>query len=154
MIPQTAFAVIANFHVTGLIQSSDGKVMPRSKVVFSDKDGKEVAESQSGPDGRYQALVPEGEYSVTVMAPQEEKLDNIVFKSQIIDADTNRDFTFITGSKSNPGIQKNASAQRFSLNVSNIIIVVVVLALIIVGLLIGRTLLKKRKNTTPKEEKS
>lgn len=144
-LPQPVFAVIADFQVNGLIQSSDGKVMPGSTVVFMDKNGHEISSSTTGVDGRYQSLVPEGEYKVIVKAPAESKMDDIVFVGQIINANTSRDFTFNTGKTISPVLQKEATVKNFALNKTLIIIALAFVTIIFFGFIILRILRLDKK---------
>lgn len=150
IFPRSVYAVVANFQVTGLVQTSDSRVMPGSTVVFFDKSGKEIASSLTGPDGRYQAMLPEGEYAVTVKAPNESKLSDIKFSGQIVNSDSSRDFTFNTGKAFVPVTQNAGSGKKFGSGKS---VPLIALAIIFVVALI-LVVLKKFKKGRVEDSKS
>ncbi len=144
LLPHQAYAVIANFQVTGLIQTSDSKVMPGSTVVFLDKNGKEVVASSSGPDGRYQAMVPEGEYTVTVKAPSDSKMSDIKFSGQLVHSNTSRDFTFNTGKTTALVTQTEGQVKKTSFGNTLPFIALIIILMLVVFFIILRTFKKNK----------
>lgn len=124
--------------------------MPGSTVVFSDKSSHEISSSTTGSDGRYQALVPAGEYTVTVKAPAESKMKDIVFSGQIVNSDTSRDFTFNTGKTVNPIVQKGERVRTLTINKLLPIIALIVVVVIISGYM----MLKKLRKPKFEEQKT
>lgn len=118
--------------------------MPGSTVVFSDKNRHEISSSTTGPDGRYQALVPAGQYIVTVKAPAESKMNDIIFSGQIVNADTSRDFTFNTDKTANAVLQKGEPVKNYSVSKVLPVIALGILLITIVGLIMIKIFRKSK----------
>jgi hypothetical protein len=87
------FAFAADFQASGKILDSNNNPVSQGIIVFLDGSGKTVAAATADNAGRYQIVVPQGTYTISVEGPKGAGLQKIELKGKTISSPTILDFT-------------------------------------------------------------
>lgn len=133
----TPFAYAANVRIQGKISDKSANPVGMGSIALIDQNGQTVAAAITDGTGRYDVSVPAGKYTITVSGPTGSTIEPVTLKEQVLNSDSQRDFTLATPQP------KETATKKASIPYAPIVVVVLII-IVSIGIFI---FLKRRKPT-------